>query len=92
MLGISIGRTDLQPQSCALAHCGQLRRLKVCKAQRGQFVILTCESREAVDYDCELLEDKGKSGAEEDEIRVAAMIRSEIRNTTDRIDRTHSVT
>lgn len=74
MLDISTGRTDLQPQSCAFANCGQLRRLKVCKAQRGQFAILARESGEAVDHNCEFLKDEGESGADEDEIRVAGTI------------------
>jgi hypothetical protein len=48
--------------------------LKVCKAQRGQVAILTRESGEAVDYDCQFLEDERESGAEEDEVRIAAMM------------------
>ena len=72
-MDISTGLTNLQPQSCALANCSQLRGLKVCKAQCWQFAILTRESGEAVDHDCEFLENEGKSGAEENEIRVAAM-------------------
>lgn len=63
----------MQPQSRALADCGQLRRLKVCKAQRGQIAVLTRESGEAVDHNCEFLEDESESGTDEDEVRVAEM-------------------
>ena len=61
----------LQPKRCAFADRGQLRRLKVRKAQSGQVAILTCERGEAADYDRKLLEDESESGAEEDEVRVA---------------------
>jgi len=73
-LDISTGRTDLQPQSCAFADCGQLRRLKVCKSQRGQVAILARESGEAVDHDGEFFEYESESGTDEDEVRVAAMV------------------
>jgi hypothetical protein len=82
----------LQPQSCALADCGQLRRLKVCKAQRGQIAVLTRESGEAVDHDCELFEDKSESRTDEDEVRVAAMTSWKIGKKLSGIDRTYSVT
>ena len=68
----------MQPQRCALADCGQLRRLKVCKAQRGQIAVLTRESGEAVDHDCEFFKDESESGTDEDEIRVAARTGSKI--------------
>ena len=68
----------MQPKRCALADRGQLRRLKVRKAQRGQVAILTCERGEAVDYDRELLEDESESGVEEDEVRVATIKRLKI--------------
>lgn len=45
----------------------------MCKAQRGQIAVLTRESGEAVDHDCELFEDECESGTDEDEVRVAAM-------------------
>jgi len=48
--------------------------LKVCKSQRGQVAILTRESGEAVDHNCQFLEDEGESGADEDEVRIAAMM------------------
>ena len=86
-----MGWTNLQPQSRALANCGQLRGLKVCKAQCGQFAILTRESGEAVDHDCEFLEDEGESGAEEDEIRVAATMSRKL-EAKGYIDCAHSVT
>jgi hypothetical protein len=73
-LDISTGRTDLQPQSCALANRGQLRRLKVCKAQCGQVAILTRESGEAIDHNCQFLEDECDCSAYEDEVRIAAMM------------------
>ena len=46
----------------------------MCKAQGGLVAILACESGEAVDHDCEFLEDDGEGGADEDEIRVAEMM------------------
>jgi len=71
-------RTYLQPKRCTLANCGQLRRLKVRKAQGGQVAILTRERGEAVDYDREFLEDEGESSTDEDEVRVATIMRLKI--------------
>lgn len=68
----------MQPKRCALADCGQLRRLKVRKAQRGQVAILTCERGEAFDHDREFLEDESESGTDEDEVRVATIMRLKI--------------
>jgi hypothetical protein len=65
----------LQPQRRALADCGQLRRLKVRKAQRGQVAVLARKRGKAVDHDREFLKDEGESGAEEDEVCVASMTR-----------------
>jgi len=65
----------LQPKRCALADCGQLRRLKVRKTQCGQVAILARERGEAVDHDREFLEDESESGMDEDEIRVATIMR-----------------
>jgi hypothetical protein len=66
--------------------------LKVCKAQRGQIAVLTRESGEAVDHHCEFFEDECKGGADEDEVRVAAMTSWKIGKKLSRIDRTYSVT
>jgi hypothetical protein len=82
----------LQPKSCALADCGQLRRLKVCKAQCGQIAVLTRESGEAADDYCEFFEDESESGTDEDEVRVAAMTSWKIGKKLNGIDRTYSVT
>jgi len=85
----------LQPQRRTLANCGQLRRLKVRKAQRGQVAVLARKRGKAVDHDREFLEDESESGAEEDEVGVASMTRWKIRKAsgcTDCVDRAYSVT
>jgi len=69
-----ITNSHLQPQSCTLANCRQLCRLKVREAQRGKVAILSREGGEAVDDDREFLKDEGECRADEDEIRVAAMM------------------
>jgi hypothetical protein len=61
----------LQPQCCTLANRGELRRLKMRKAQRRQVTILARENGKAVDDDCDLFEDEGESGTHEDEVRIA---------------------
>jgi len=88
----STRRTDLQPQSCALADCGQLRRLKVCKAQRGQIAVLARESGEAVDHDREFFQDESESGTDEDKVRVAARTNWKVGKHLYGIDCTYSVT
>jgi hypothetical protein len=82
----------LQPQSCTLADCGQLRRLKVCKSQRGQIAVLTRESGEAVDHDCEFFEDESESGTDEDKVRVTEITSWKIGKRSSGFDRTYSVT
>jgi hypothetical protein len=64
----------------------------MCKAQRGQIAILTRESGEAVDHDCEFFEDESESGMDEDEVRVAAMTSWKMGKKLSGIDRAYSVT
>lgn len=82
----------MQPQRCALSNGGQLRRLKVRKAQRGQITILSRKSGETVNHDREFLENEGESSADEDEVRVTAMRNWKIRKASECIGSAHSVT
>ena len=82
----------MQPQSRAFADCGQLRRLKVCKAQRGQIAVLTRESGKAADHNCEFFEDESEGGTDEDKVCVAAMTSQKIGKKLSGFDRTYSVT
>jgi hypothetical protein len=82
----------LQPQRCTLSNGGQLRRLKVRKAQRGQITILSRESGEAVDHDRKFLENESEGSADEDEVRVAAIRNWKIRKASECIGSAYSVT
>ena len=64
----------------------------MCKAQRGQITVLTRESGEAVDHDCEFFEDESESGADEDEVCVTAMTSWKVGYESSGINRTYSVT
>jgi hypothetical protein len=64
----------------------------MCKAQRGQIAVLTRESCEAVDHDCEFFEDESESGTNEDEVRIARMTSPKNGKKLSSIDRTYSVT
>ena len=64
----------------------------MCKAQRGQIAVLTRESGESVDHDCEFFEDESESGTDEDEVRVTEMTCWKIGRKESGIDCTYSVT